>query len=231
MPHPDRLHAVLWDLDGTLLDSRELHWLAWREVLAAEGHALTEMEFAATFGQRNDAIIPALLGTEVPASTIERIDRAKEIRYRRLVRMRGIDLLPGVEDWLERLRAAGWRQALATSAPRANVDTILEVLGIGDYFAAIAAAEDVTRGKPEPDVFLLAGAALAVPVYRCVVVEDSLAGIQAAQRAGMRCIGVGPNWASLPADLAVPTLAGLEENAFEWVLEHGSDLSHDPSRR
>lgn len=219
MPHPDHLHAVLWDLDGTLLDSREYHWVSWREALAAEGIALSRPQFEAMFGQRNDITLRAWLGPAATEADRLRIADAKEIRYRQLARTRGAELLPGVEMWLERLRAAGWRQALATSAPRANVDTILDVLGIGPYFAAVVAAEDVIHGKPDPEVFQVAARALAAPVYRCVVVEDSPAGIEAARRAGMRCIGVGPQHAALPADLSVPSLAALDEDAFEWVLE------------
>lgn len=219
MPQTDQLHAVLWDLDGTILDSREYHWLSWREALAAEGVTLRQTQFEAMFGQRNDVTLRAWLGPDAPEADVLRIADAKEVRYRRLVRTRGAELLPGVETWLGRLRAAGWCQALATSAPRANVDTILEVLGIGPTFAAIVSAEDVTHGKPDPEVFQTAARALGAPVYRCVVVEDSPAGIEAARRAGMRCIGVGPQHATLPADLTIPSLSLLSEDAFDWVLE------------
>lgn len=218
MPHVTHHHAALWDLDGTILDSHEYHWLSWQEALAAEGIPLTRPQFEAVFGRRNDITLRAWLGPDVPQADIERIAEAKEVRYRRLVRTRGIALLPGVETWLARLRAAGWRQALATSAPRANVDAILETLGIGHYFAAMITAEDVTRGKPDPDVFLAAARAVAVPIYRCVVVEDSPSGVEAARRARIRCIGVGPHHAALPADLVVPSLAALPEDAFDAVL-------------
>lgn len=211
--------AVLWDLDGTLLDSRELHWLAWRESLAGEGFSLSRDKFDASFGQRNDATLAAWLGPTAARTDLARIAGEKEERYRKLVRKRGVELLPGVEMWLTRLAAAGWRQALATSAPRANVDAILEVLGIASVFATVVAAEDVVRGKPDPEVFVLAARQLAVPVYRCVVVEDAPAGIEAARRAGMHCIGVGPLCASLRADLAAPTLAVLNEDAFDRVLD------------
>lgn len=211
--------AVLWDLDGTLIDSRELHWQAWRESLAGEGFSLSREKFDASFGQRNDASLVAWLGPTAARADLDRIAGEKEERYRKLVRKRGVELLPGVEMWLGRLAAAGWRQALATSAPRLNVDASLEVLGIANTFATVVAAEDVMRGKPDPEVFLLAARRLAAPVYRCVVVEDAPAGIEAARRAGMRCIGVGPLYASLRADLAASSLAVLDEDAFDRVLE------------
>lgn len=219
MTQPHLALAVLWDLDGTLIDSRELHWLAWRESLASEGFSLSREKFDASFGQRNDATLAAWLGPTATREEFARIASEKEERYRRLVRKRGVELLPGVEVWLARLAAAGWRQALATSAPRLNVDTILGVLGISGVFATVVAAEDVNRGKPDPEVFLVAARRLATPVYRCVVVEDALAGIEAARRAGMRCIGVGPHYASLRADLTAPSLAALDEDAFDRVLE------------
>ncbi|NLE95657.1 MAG: HAD-IA family hydrolase [Dehalococcoidia bacterium] len=211
--------AVLWDLDGTLLDSRELHWLAWRESLAGEGLSLSREKFDASFGQRNDASLAAWFGLTAAGVDFARIAGEKEERYRRLVRKRGVELLPGVEMWLARLSAAGWRQALATSAPRPNVDAILEVLGIGSIFATIVTAEDVMRGKPDPEVFLAAARRLGAPVYRCVVVEDAPVGIEAARLAGMRCIGVGPRYASLRADLTAPSLAALDEDAFDRMLE------------
>lgn len=211
--------AVLWDLDGTLLDSRELHWLAWRESLAGEGFSLSREQFDASFGQRNDASLAVWLGPIAARADLARIAGEKEERYRRLVRKRGVELLPGVEMWLARMAGAGWQQALATSAPRLNVDTILEVLGIGSFFATVVTAEDVMRGKPDPEVFLVAARRLRAPVYRCVVVEDAPVGIEAARRAGMHCIGVGPQYASLRADLTAPSLAALHEDAFDRVLE------------
>ncbi len=180
---------------------------------------LSREQFDASFGQRNDTTLATWFGSAATREDLARISEAKEEHYRRLVRKRGVDLLPGVEMWLGRLAAAGWRQALATSAPRLNVDVILEVLGIAHVFATIVTAEDVVRGKPDPEVFLAAATRLAAPVYRCVVVEDAPVGIQAARRAGMRSIGVGPHHASLRADLNAPSLAVLDEDAFDRVLE------------
>src|SRR3982750_3761272 len=89
--------AVLWDMDGTLLDSAEYHWLAWREILASERFELAHEQFVATFGQRNDTILRDWLGADLPLDEIDRIGAAKEARYRELVRSSRITLLPGVE--------------------------------------------------------------------------------------------------------------------------------------
>ncbi|NJP06913.1 MAG: HAD hydrolase-like protein [Chloroflexaceae bacterium] len=120
--------------DGTLLDSRDYHWRSWRDMLAQEGFTLTYEEFAATFGQRNDAILRHLLGADLPAEEIDRIGEAKEVAYRELVRTQGVELLPGIALWLERLQQAGWLQAVASSAPRANIDVVIDALQIGSFF-------------------------------------------------------------------------------------------------
>jgi beta-phosphoglucomutase len=210
--------AVLWDLDGTLIDSEQYHWLAWRETMAAEGVALTHQQFLATFGLRNDAIIPQW----IPGASTERIERiagAKEQLYRRLVREGGLRPLPGAAEWTRRLADEGWRQAIASSAPRENIEAVLAVVGLGSDFQAVVSAEDVTLGKPDPQVFLTAAARLGSPPAQSIVVEDAAAGIEAARRAGMRSIGVSRKGPPLPADLAVASLADLPPDAFSRLLK------------
>ena len=211
--------AVLWDMDGTLTDSEEFHWLSWRDTMAGEGIAITRQQFLDTFGWRNDAIIPRMLGKAASAEDIARIGDTKEERYRKLVRERGVLPLPGVTGWVRRLREDGWRQAIASSAPRLNVEVVLEVLGFKEYFNAMVSAEDVTRGKPDPEVFLKAAARLGVRPERCIVVEDARAGIEAAQNAGMRSIGISHGGKVLPADIVVSSLDQLPEGSFERLLE------------
>jgi len=210
--------AVLWDLDGTLIDSEQYHWLAWRDTMAAEGVPLTHPQFLKTFGLRNDAIIPQW----IPGATSEQIDRlanAKEQLYRRLVREGGLAPLPGASDWTERLARDGWRQAIASSAPRENIDAVLAVIGLGSVFQAVVSAEDVTRGKPDPQVFLTAASRLGSTPARSIVVEDAAAGVEAARRAGMPSIGVSRKEPPLPADLAVASLADLPPDAFSRLLK------------
>lgn len=209
--------AALWDVDGTLIDSREYHWLSWQGALAGEGFEVTPEQFAASFGRRNDEILRGFFPSYSPED-ITRVGETKEVAYRRLVRERGIELLPGVRRWLERLRGEGWLQAVASSAPRANLEVIVEALGLADYFAAVASAEDVTEGKPDPQVFLVAAARLGVEPASCVVVEDAPAGTEAARRAGMRSIGVLSSHGELEADIVVRTLDELPDAAFDELL-------------
>ena len=210
--------AVLWDMDGTLLDSAEYHWLSWRETLAAEGFALTRRRFAESFGRRNDATLRAYFGEGFPLSEIERIGAIKETRYRDMVRRHGVELLPGVGRWLARLKADGWRQALASSASLLNVEAIFAGLKIANFFDAIVSAEDVQTGKPDPEVFLVAAARVSALPARCVVLEDAPAGIEAARLAGMRTIGVQSSHASLTADIVVRTLEELPVDAFDCLV-------------
>jgi len=207
------LGAVLWDLDGTLLDSEEYHWQAWQQTMQSAGRPITRDEFVATFGLRNDEILPPWLGASATAGDIARVSLEKEQLYRKLLREGGIGPLPGAADWVRRLHAEGWRQAIASSAPRENVDVVLEAIGLASFFQTVVSAEDVTAGKPDPQVFLIAAERLGVPPSRCVVVEDAPAGVEAARRAGIRSIGVRRN-GRLPADIAVSSLEDLTEDAF-----------------
>jgi beta-phosphoglucomutase len=209
--------AVLWDLDGTLVDSEDLHWESWRHALATEGVSVTREQFKATFGQRNEGILRGWLGADASVERINHIADRKEIEYRRLAAEHGLTPLPGAAEWLVRLRAAGWKQAIASSAPRMNVDAMLQALRLEEYFDAIVSSEDVSRGKPEPDVFVTAAARLAVPADRCIVVEDAAAGTEAARRAGMRSIGVSRTTV-LTADLAVRSLSDLPADCFERLI-------------
>lgn len=211
--------AVLWDMDGTLINSEELHWISWRKTMANEGVIITREQFLSTFGQRNDSIIPGWLGSAATAERIKRIAEAKEELYRQLVRQVGIAPEPAVTTWLHRLREHGWQQAIASAAPRANIDVVLESLSVSQIFQGIVSAEDVLRGKPDPEVYLLAATRVGVPAEWCIVVEDAVAGIEGARRAGMRSIGVSHDGQDLHADVVVESLELLQPDAFDRLLD------------
>ncbi len=215
LPHP---RAVLWDMDGTMINSADYHWLAWRDVMQQEGQPITYATFAETFGQRNDTILRLYFGDDISQSDMQRIADAKESQYRHLVRTRGIHLLPGVQRWLDTLRNDGWLQAIASAAPKRNIETVLEVLDIREYFGAIVASEDVQHGKPDPQVFLTAAERLGVAPAHCIVVEDAPAGIAGAHRATMPAIGVQTTHTDLPAEVSVVSLDDLQEGTFAQLL-------------
>jgi beta-phosphoglucomutase len=209
--------AVLWDLDGTLADSTEFHWRSWHDALEEEGVHVSRADFLASFGQRNDEILTKWLGDRAEPRLIQKIGDAKEVAYRAILEAEGLTPLPGAARWVRALHEAGWRQAIASSAPRLNVEVMRRVLGFERLIDTYVSADDVRVGKPDPEVFLTAAARLDVPARRCIVVEDAAAGIEAARRAGMRCIGVG-NGATAGADVAVRSLTDLPAGAFEGLL-------------
>ena len=221
--------AVLWDMDGTLVDSAEYHWRAWRDTMSKEGSPVTVEKFLATFGQRNDSILRQWLGERATAESIQRIGDVKEAIYREYVRHHGIAPLPGAFDWVRLLQREGWRQAIASAAPRANIETILDVLQVTECFQAIVSAEDVHRGKPDPEVFLVAARKLDVPPPRCIVVEDAQHGIEAARGAGMKSIGVSQSGNHLPADIVVRSLDFLDANAFKTLLDDMASSEPNPT--
>lgn len=210
--------AVIWDLDGTLIDSVAYHWQAWRVVMEAEQFVYTHADFVADFGKRNDEILRLRFDPALSDAEVARIALAKEEHYRQFLRTGGLELLPGCADWLAQLQADGWLQALGTSAPRGNVEAVFDALPIAQYFGAVMSSEQVKQGKPAPDVFLAAAEQLGVPPARCIVVEDAPAGIEAAQRAGMKALGVLTTHPALTGDWVVSSLADLPRDFFAKQL-------------
>jgi len=209
------VRAVLWDLDGVLVDSAPFHFQAWRELLASLGRELSEADFRRTFGLRNDTILSDLVG-DLPAAEVERLAARKEALFRRAA-LGNIVPLPGALALLRLLRERGFKLALVSSTPHGNIDLILGSLGADAAFDVIVGEEDVTRGKPDPEGFLLAARRLGVPPEECVVIEDAPVGVEAAKRGGMRCVGVSrdrPRDALAKADLVVETLEDPAVGAF-----------------
>ena len=213
--------AVIWDMDGTLVDTAELHFQAWLRLAAEIGKPFTRADFTATFGWRNPEIVPKIFGSAYSEAEILAIGDRKELFYRELARQ-GVELLPGARELIAQLAKLGVRQAIGSSAPRDNLELILEMSDLEDAFGAIVAMEDVQRGKPNPDVFLRAAQRLEIAPELCVVIEDAPVGIQAAKAGGMRALGVtfvGHHPAdALRAAGADRVVASLAEVAAEDVL-------------
>lgn len=181
--------GVLFDWDGVILDSSALHERSW-ELLAEEtGWTLPPGHFKRGYGMKNEVIIPEMLGWTRDPAEIRRLSHRKEALFRELAAERGVRALPGVVEWLAELDRHGVPRAIASSTHRQNIEVLLRLLGLGG-FEAIIAAEDVARGKPDPEVFEKAARALRRPPDRCVVIEDTHAGIAAARAAGCRVIAV-----------------------------------------
>jgi beta-phosphoglucomutase len=182
-------YAAIWDVDGTLVDTAEMHFAAWVRLCHEHGRAFSRADFAATFGKRNPEILNYLFGPIFSEQQLAELGARKEDYYKEAARG-GVELLPGVRRLLTELRDAGFMQAIGSSAPRGNVDLILQLTQTAVFFRAISSAEDTTRGKPDPQVFQVAAERLKVPAARCVVFEDAVAGVQAAKAGGMKCVAI-----------------------------------------
>jgi beta-phosphoglucomutase len=217
--------AVLWDMDGTLVDTAELHFAAWVRLFEEEGHSFTRDDFAATFGKRNPEIFDQLHPGRYSREQVAELGDRKEEYYRRATEETGVQLLPGARALLEGLHAAGFRQAVGSSAPRGNLELILRLTGTRQLFEAVVTSEDVRRGKPDPEVFLTAAAKVSTPPPRCVVMEDAVAGVQAGRAGGMKTVAITfvghhpeETLRAAGADLVVPTLEAVSVNDVRRLL-------------
>ncbi len=214
-----KIRAILWDMDGVLADTGEAHFVAWRRMFAEQGRALTREQFAQTFGMANPEILGRWLGEGVPREQIDALAARKEALFRDGVAE--VRLLPGTRDWLGWARARGIRQVVASSGEMANIAAIVAALEIGNYFDALVSGAFLPRSKPDPAVFLQAAGAAGVAPGECLVIEDGIVGIEAARRAGMRCLALTtthPAERLTLADWVAGSLADLDEEAFDQLV-------------
>ena len=211
--------GVLWDMDGVLVDTGEFHYQSWLVALSDHGVEFSPRFFRNTFGMNNRGILSLLLGETLTPELLAEISERKEQSFRQAVQGQ-VQPLPGVVDWLRQLQETGFRQAVASSAPPANINTLVDELGLRDYFDALASGVDLP-GKPEPALFLKVARLLEVLPEHCVVVEDAVVGVEAAKRAGMKCIALtttNPAEALAAADVVVKRLDALPADAFQRLV-------------
>ena len=212
--------AIIWDMDGVIADTGEAHFLAWKALFAERGGTITREQFAATFGMSNLPILRLWIGKDTPDAELNALARRKEELFRELIRDH-VRALPGVPTWLERGRARGYRQVIASSGPMVNIVALLAALNLSDYFDALLSGAFLPHSKPDPAIFLNAAAAVGASPHQSLVIEDGIVGIEAALRAGMRCIAVTtthPAEKLARANLVVDNLATLDEDAFGRLL-------------
>ena len=223
LPDPTKLLSrmgAVFDWDGVVIDSSRQHAESWERLAGEAGKTLPPGHFLRGFGMKNEVIISEL-GWSRDAGEIRRLSLRKEELYREIVKESHPEPLPGVREFLERLAAGEIPCALGSSTHRLNITLSLERLGLGRFFRTLVTAEDVSRGKPDPEVFLLAAARLGVAPPRCVVFEDAPVGLAAARSAGMPCVAVStthPPAALADAALVVGRLDEIELSALEVLL-------------
>ncbi len=206
--------GFIFDWDGVIIDSHAQHEESWGMLFAELGRAMPPDFFKKTFGMRNQQIIPEWFEgvSSGDLDTIAQYGARKEELYRDILRRDGLQPLPGVVSLLAELRALGIPAAVGSSTPRVNIDFIMDLLGLQSYFDASVTAEDVTAGKPDPQVFLNAAAKINRDPLHCIVFEDAYVGIEAGKRAGMKVVAVAtthPLHTLTEADIALPNLASV----------------------
>jgi beta-phosphoglucomutase family hydrolase len=204
--------AAIFDWDGVIIDSSRQHEQSWEMLAREEGRSLPRDHFVQGFGKKNEWIIPNLLHWASDPVQVRRLSLCKEALYRELLEREGLSVLSGAVAFLDTLAAAGVPCAIGSSTHRENIETCLRLTDLGRYFRAMVTSEDVSEGKPHPQVFLLAAERLGAEPGRCVVFEDAPAGIEAAQRGGMKAVGLTtthPRERLAQADLIVDRLDQL----------------------
>ena len=216
------IQAVIFDMDGVLVDSYQAHFESWRQTAREHGLDMTEQQFAATFGRTTREIITTLWGDSISGEGVGRWDDRKELAYREILAA-DFPEMNGAHELLSALHAAGFKLAIGSSGPPENVELVLERLG-KDMFSAAVTAIDVTHGKPHPEVFLKAAAKLRAAPHNCAVVEDAPAGVQAARRAEMAAVamtGTAPREKLAPeAHLVVDSLGELSPEIIASLIEN-----------
>jgi beta-phosphoglucomutase len=181
--------GVVFDMDGTLVNNMNFHRQAWFDFLAAYDIHITEAEFQEKNVGIITEIVPKFFPRSLSREEIITLGNEKEAIYRNLYRDH-IKALSGLDDFLRALQEAGISIALATAADKGNIDFTLDALGIRKYFTVITGSEEVSYGKPHPDVYLKSAAKLHLPAGQCVAFEDTPSGIRSAHTAGMEVIGL-----------------------------------------
>jgi beta-phosphoglucomutase family hydrolase len=213
--------AVIFDMDGVIVDTAPYHFQAWQEVFQKRRIDFTREAFQHVFGQRDDNVIRVTLGEATPPGEIAAIGEEKETLYRKLVKP-NVRALPGAIKLITSLRKYGFKTAIASSAVPENLRLIIETLGIISYFDATVYGIEVAESKPSPQVFLLAARRLGVVPTKCIVIEDAVAGVTAAKRAGMCAVAVTnthPKESLTEADLIIDSLAEVTASTLEKLLD------------
>lgn len=211
--------GLIFDVDGVLVDSYWAHFKSWQLAAAEFGFQVSEDEFRQNFGRKSHETIAERWGDQLTPAQVTQFEQRKEAAYRDVIR----DDFPGMEgacELIDAWHAAGHLLAVASSGPPENVAIVLERLARRNRFSSVITGDDVTRGKPDPQVFLLAAAGLGLPAKQCAVVEDAPAGIAAAKAAGALAIGLvstGHTWESLAA--ADHRVGSLRDLTAECIAE------------
>ncbi len=182
--------AIIFDMDGVIVDNYKYHMKSWMQFLEKHGFPISVQEYKEQInGRILSSIIPGYFGADTTPERIKVLGEEKESAYREIYQ-NDITATPGLKDFLMELENKNIPKAIATSAPPANVEFTLAHTGLKKHFPVITDDSMVTRGKPDPQVYLKSAELLHTDPARCVVFEDAILGIQAARNAGMKVVGL-----------------------------------------
>lgn len=214
-------YCVIFDMDGVLADTGPIHFESWVKMAEEIGLEFTRDMFDQTFGQQSPTITRKLVGPEVDNSLVEKWANLKEYYYRKMVKDK-LTPLPGVIRIINDLKSEGFKLAVGSSGPPENVDLLLSKLKIKEFFNVVITAAEAKKGKPEPDVFLMAANYLNIKPKNCIVIEDAPVGIEAAKRAGMLSVALTTTHDKeelLEANLVVSDLSNINMNDIKKLLD------------
>ena len=196
----DQKLATLWDMDGTIVDTKACHFFCWQTTMANYGIEMDKKLFDTNFGRNSRSTLPLYLGFDPDETLCNQILDDYRRRLMHLLPQKS-NLVPGVVSWLEDFMDQNVPQVIASSATLENIESILRTFELRDYFDHIIAGAKLPA-KPEPDVFLKAAKSLDYAPENCCVIEDSPAGVRAAKAAGMHCIAVTTTFSKSELSLA-----------------------------
>jgi beta-phosphoglucomutase len=212
--------GVIFDMDGVLVDSYQAHFVSWTRLYDELSVAYSEADFAADFGRTSRDILRRRFGEDFSLEDIRKLDERKEALFREELQQT-FPTMAGAVELIDALAADGFQLAIGSSGPPENIALCLEKLGRGAKFGAVVTGADVSRGKPDPQVFELAASRLGVPANSCAVIEDAVHGVEAAKRAGMLSIGMTGTVARellVSAELVIDSLGELSPRRIRELI-------------
>ncbi len=226
-------YATVFDMDGVLIDSYKAHYQSWLEMADGRGLHISQQQFQESFGRTSRESMAHYWGPgRFSDGEVKAMDLEKEAAFRRIIAA-DFPAMPGAAELIAALQKAGFGVAVGSSAPRENVDAAVHRLGLGRPFDAVVCGSDVERGKPDPQIFLIAAQRMGVPPAQCVVIEDAPVGVAAAAAAGMACVGLASTGRTREvlreAMLVVDSLSDLSPQILRQAIERHAGRQALPS--
>jgi beta-phosphoglucomutase len=222
------LQAAIFDMDGVLVDSNPYHLQKWIELLKEHHVRFDEAALPKqVLGPRNDITLRLFFGSQITAEEIGRLSEELEAKFRRAFGPHA-KLLPGLQSLLAECHRGGVLMAVASSAMVKNLDFVVDTLQLRPYFRCLLSGDEVSHSKPHPEIYLQTAHKLGIEPASCVAFEDSLVGIEAVKRAGMKCVAIASTFPleelreQTRADLVVPGFEGLTLHTLQRLFEHDS---------